>query len=122
MVNQILVPSAPVVAKHYKSWGKQRGSKSKFSPGPNPRKWVIFLRATAEHKSFVVLAKETQVERQEAEEKDEMKEHGYDVDADEVSIGDKVTMTFRRLFTSDGIHDYFWKGRPVRTATSTKEA
>ena len=45
-----------------------------------------------------------------------------DVDADEVSIGDKVTMTFRRLFTSDGIHDYFWKGRPVRTATSTKEA
>ena len=45
-----------------------------------------------------------------------------DVDADEVAIGDKVTMTFRRLFTSDGIHDYFWKGRPQRTATSTKEA
>ena len=45
-----------------------------------------------------------------------------DVDADEIGIGDRVTMTFRRLFTSDGIHDYFWKGRPVRTATSTKEA
>ena len=37
-----------------------------------------------------------------------------DVDADEVSIGDRVAMTFRRLFTADGIHDYFWKGRLVR--------
>jgi hypothetical protein len=25
-------------------------------------------------------------------------------------------MTFRRLATSDGIHNYFWKGRPVRDA------
>jgi hydroxymethylglutaryl-CoA synthase len=25
-----------------------------------------------------------------------------------------VEMTFRRLFTADGIHDYFWKARPVR--------
>jgi hydroxymethylglutaryl-CoA synthase len=24
-------------------------------------------------------------------------------------------MTFRRLFTADGIHNYFWKARPVRT-------
>jgi hypothetical protein len=23
-------------------------------------------------------------------------------------------MTFRRLFTQDGIHNYFWKARPVR--------
>ena len=23
-------------------------------------------------------------------------------------------MTFRRLFTADGIHNYFWKARPVR--------
>ena len=37
-----------------------------------------------------------------------------DVDADEVAIGDRVEMTFRRLFTADGIHDYFWKARPVR--------
>ena len=22
-------------------------------------------------------------------------------------------MTFRRLFTSDGIHNYFWKARPA---------
>jgi len=25
-------------------------------------------------------------------------------------------MTFRKLYTSDGIHDYFWKATPVRTA------
>ncbi len=37
-----------------------------------------------------------------------------DVDADEVQIGDRVEMTFRRLFTADGIHNYFWKARPVR--------
>ncbi|MCU1461898.1 MAG: 3-hydroxy-3-methylglutaryl CoA synthase [Acidimicrobiales bacterium] len=37
-----------------------------------------------------------------------------DVDDSEVSIGMKVEMTFRRLFTADGIHNYFWKARPVR--------
>lgn len=37
-----------------------------------------------------------------------------DVDADAVAIGDRVEMTFRRLFTADGIHNYFWKARPVR--------
>ena len=37
-----------------------------------------------------------------------------DVDADELQIGDRVEMTFRRLFTADGIHNYFWKARPVR--------
>jgi 3-hydroxy-3-methylglutaryl CoA synthase/uncharacterized OB-fold protein len=45
-----------------------------------------------------------------------------DVDANSVAIGDRVAMTFRRLFTADGIHDYFWKARPVRTAATTKEA
>jgi hydroxymethylglutaryl-CoA synthase len=24
-------------------------------------------------------------------------------------------MTFRKLFTADGIHNYFWKARPIRT-------
>jgi 3-hydroxy-3-methylglutaryl CoA synthase/uncharacterized OB-fold protein len=38
-----------------------------------------------------------------------------DVDPDTVDIGDRVAMTFRRLFTADGIHDYFWKARPVRS-------
>jgi 3-hydroxy-3-methylglutaryl CoA synthase len=37
-----------------------------------------------------------------------------DVEPDEVEIGQRVTMTFRRLFTADGIHNYFWKGRLVR--------
>ena len=37
-----------------------------------------------------------------------------DVDAEAVTVGDQVEMTFRRLFTADGIHDYFWKARPWR--------
>ena len=37
-----------------------------------------------------------------------------DVDPDTVDIGDRVRMTFRKLFTADGIHDYFWKATPVR--------
>jgi uncharacterized OB-fold protein len=37
-----------------------------------------------------------------------------DTDADEVQIGGRVEMTFRRLFTADGIHNYFWKGKLIR--------
>jgi hydroxymethylglutaryl-CoA synthase len=37
-----------------------------------------------------------------------------DVDADQVGVGDRVEMTFRRLSTADGIHNYFWKARPCR--------
>ena len=37
-----------------------------------------------------------------------------DVDPSEVEIGTRVEMTFRRLFTADGLHNYFWKGRPLR--------
>jgi hydroxymethylglutaryl-CoA synthase len=37
-----------------------------------------------------------------------------DVDADAVAIGDRVELTFRRLSSADGIHNYFWKARPVR--------
>ena len=37
-----------------------------------------------------------------------------DLDADEAAIGKRVEMTFRRLYTADGIHDYFWKARLVR--------
>ncbi len=37
-----------------------------------------------------------------------------DLDASDVHIGDRVEMTFRRLFTADGINNYFWKARPVR--------
>ncbi len=37
-----------------------------------------------------------------------------DVAADEIAIGDRVEMTFRRLYTTFGIHNYFWKARPIR--------
>jgi 3-hydroxy-3-methylglutaryl CoA synthase/uncharacterized OB-fold protein len=37
-----------------------------------------------------------------------------DVDASTLKMGDRVEMTFRKLFTSDEIHNYFWKARPVR--------
>ncbi len=37
-----------------------------------------------------------------------------DVEADSLAMGQQVEMTFRRLFTADGIHNYFWKARPVR--------
>ena len=37
-----------------------------------------------------------------------------DVDAAAVHVGDRVEMTFRRLSTADGIHNYFWKARPLR--------
>jgi hydroxymethylglutaryl-CoA synthase len=42
-----------------------------------------------------------------------------DVDPKTVDIGDKVAMTFRKLFTADGIHDYFWKAKPVRSHDGT---
>jgi hydroxymethylglutaryl-CoA synthase len=35
-----------------------------------------------------------------------------DVDPKAVKIGDRVTMTFRRLITAGGVHNYFWKARP----------
>jgi hydroxymethylglutaryl-CoA synthase len=38
-----------------------------------------------------------------------------DVDAADVAVGGRVEMTFRKLFTADGIHNYFWKARPVRS-------
>jgi uncharacterized OB-fold protein len=37
-----------------------------------------------------------------------------DAGADDVSIGDRVEMTFRRFFqATNGIANYFWKARPV---------
>jgi 3-hydroxy-3-methylglutaryl CoA synthase len=37
-----------------------------------------------------------------------------DVDPATVAIGNRVEMTFRRLFTANGVHNYFWKARPLR--------
>ena len=36
-----------------------------------------------------------------------------DVDPTAVAIGDRVGMTFRRISTVNGIHNYFWKARPL---------
>jgi 3-hydroxy-3-methylglutaryl CoA synthase/uncharacterized OB-fold protein len=37
-----------------------------------------------------------------------------DVDPAAVAIGDRVEMTFRRLYTAGSVHNYFWKARPMR--------
>ncbi|MFQ5696880.1 MAG: 3-oxoacyl-[acyl-carrier-protein] synthase III C-terminal domain-containing protein [Myxococcota bacterium] len=37
-----------------------------------------------------------------------------DVDPSVVEIGMELEMTFRRLFTGQGVHNYFWKARPRR--------
>ncbi len=37
-----------------------------------------------------------------------------DCEPEKVAIGDRVEMTFRRLYTADGVHNYFWKARPAR--------
>jgi hydroxymethylglutaryl-CoA synthase len=37
-----------------------------------------------------------------------------DVEVDELKLGTRVEMTFRRLFSADGLHNYFWKARPIR--------
>ena len=37
-----------------------------------------------------------------------------DVDPAKVAIGDRVQMTFRRISTAAGVHNYFWKARPLR--------
>jgi hydroxymethylglutaryl-CoA synthase len=35
----------------------------------------------------------------------------------DIEIGTRVEMTFRRLYTAEnGVHNYFWKARPVRQA------
>lgn len=38
-----------------------------------------------------------------------------DRDINEVKIGMPLEMSFRRLYTADGIHNYFWKAIPVRS-------
>jgi hydroxymethylglutaryl-CoA synthase len=36
-----------------------------------------------------------------------------DADPEQVAIGDRVEMTFRKIITANGIHNYFWKARPI---------
>jgi 3-hydroxy-3-methylglutaryl CoA synthase/uncharacterized OB-fold protein len=44
-----------------------------------------------------------------------------DVVASELSIGDRVSMTFRRVWTAQGVHNYFWKARPAVTRAGPDE-
>ena len=37
-----------------------------------------------------------------------------DCEPEKVAIGDEVEMTFRRMYTAGGVHNYFWKARPKR--------
>lgn len=42
-----------------------------------------------------------------------------DAGPDEIAIGTRIEMTFRRLYTSEtGVHNYFWKARPIREGVS----
>jgi len=36
-----------------------------------------------------------------------------DCDVDKVKIGMAVEMTYRKMFTSRGVHNYFWKAKPI---------
>ncbi|MFL5822282.1 MAG: OB-fold domain-containing protein [Solirubrobacteraceae bacterium] len=36
-----------------------------------------------------------------------------DAAPDEVDIGTRIELTFRRLYTAGGVHNYFWKVRPI---------
>ncbi len=36
-----------------------------------------------------------------------------DASPDDVAIGMRVRMTFRRMLTADGVHNYFWKAKPL---------
>lgn len=38
---------------------------------------------------------------------------------EDIEIGTKVELTFRRLLTSQGVHNYFWKARPVANVERT---
>jgi 3-hydroxy-3-methylglutaryl CoA synthase/uncharacterized OB-fold protein len=45
-----------------------------------------------------------------------------DCDPAAVAVGDRVELTFRRLYTTaDGVHNYFWKARPVRRDRAEEE-
>ena len=44
-----------------------------------------------------------------------------DADPTTLAVGVRVEMTFRRLFTAGGIHNYFWKARPVQPSGTAEE-
>jgi uncharacterized OB-fold protein len=44
-----------------------------------------------------------------------------DVSAPELAIGSRVEMTFRRIYTAQGVHNYFWKARPLQGPASASD-
>lgn len=45
-----------------------------------------------------------------------------DLDPGDMRIGLRVEMTFRKLYTVNGVHNYFWKARPVRDCGNTERS
>jgi hydroxymethylglutaryl-CoA synthase len=45
-----------------------------------------------------------------------------DVDPTQLAIGTRVTMTFRRIYSAQGVHNYFWKARPLDSGAQDEEA
>jgi 3-hydroxy-3-methylglutaryl CoA synthase/uncharacterized OB-fold protein len=41
-----------------------------------------------------------------------------DTDPATLAVGDRLEMTFRKIFTASGVHNYFWKARSIRGARS----
>ncbi len=44
-----------------------------------------------------------------------------DADPADVAIGTRMEMTFRRLYTAHGVHNYFWKARVAHSGTEPKD-
>ena len=44
-----------------------------------------------------------------------------DVSVPDLAIGSRVEMTFRRIYTAQGVHNYFWKARPLQVAPPANE-
>lgn len=44
-----------------------------------------------------------------------------DGDPSAVAVGGRVEMTFRRMYSAQGVHNYFWKARPVVAAPTADE-
>ncbi len=44
-----------------------------------------------------------------------------DVSVPEIAIGGRVEMTFRRIYTALGVHNYFWKARPLQGAPAAPQ-
>ena len=40
-----------------------------------------------------------------------------DCEADEVEVGTRVELTFRRMYSTGTVHNYFWKARPLEAPT-----